>query len=145
MKAERIVARFLVVAAAVAAVAACSISGPEVSIEERIDDFEKDLRNDNWESLYEHIHPDNDKRGEVRGEREYWESVFDGPDYRFTGVSSSGETRNVDVENNNDSTEEHPAEDVWRFEMKEDKDGPLSRGTWYVDGITSDGGPDPLP
>jgi hypothetical protein len=122
----------------------CSLSAPEVSIEERIDDFESDLNSDNWTSLHEHIHPDNGKRNSAK-DRSYWEAVLDGPDYNFTGVSNSGEKRDVSVENNNSTTAEHPANDPWKFKMKEDKPGALSRSTWYIDGITSEGGTDPLP
>ena len=124
-------------------IAGCSISGPDVSIEDRIDDFESDLKNDNWGSLYEHIHPDNGKRDQAK-DRSYWDAVLDGPNYNFTSVGNSGENRSVDVENNN-SPKLHPAEDTWKFEMKEENPGPLSRSTWYINGITSDGGTDPLP
>lgn len=127
---------------AILLIAGCSLSGPEVSIEQRIDDFESDLKNDNWGSLYEHIHPDNGKRNAAK-DRSYWEGVLGGPDYNFTNVSNSGDNRDVTVENSYGT--EHPSPDTWRFKMKEDKDGPLARSSWYIDGITSDGGTDPLP
>jgi hypothetical protein len=142
MKRGTVLSLALAIALMILFAAGCSLSGPEVSIEQRIDDFESDLKKDNWESLYEHIHPDNGKRSAAR-DRSYWESVLDGPDYNFTNVSNSGDNRDVTVENVYDS--QHPSPDTWRFKMKEDKDGPLARSSWYINGITSENGIDPLP
>ena len=134
----------ILVSGVIMLVSACSFSGPEVSIEDRIKDFESDIRSDSWGSLSSHIHPDNGKKS-AANDREYWENRLDGTDYNLSSIGGSGDNRNVDVDNNNSPTVYHPAADTWRFKMKEHKDGPLARSSWYINGITSGGGTDPLP
>ncbi|MFP4566794.1 MAG: hypothetical protein ACLFNX_09860 [Spirochaetaceae bacterium] len=131
----------LAAAALIITMAGCSLSGPEVSIEDRIDQFESDLDSNNWSSLYEHVHPDNGKRSQTK-DPAYWSDKFDeaeGRDsYSFSGMSGSGDSRTVTVT-------QSPAVN-WNgatltFEMKEYKDGPMSRSSWYIDGISASDGP----
>ena len=124
-------------AAIVLGMAGCSLSGPDVSIEDRIDKFESDLSSNDWDSLYTHIHPDNGKRDQAK-QSTYWSpAIFeDGANYSFSSPSGSGDSRTVTVT-------QDPAQS-WNgqsltFEMKEYKDGPLSRSSWYIDGISSGG------
>lgn len=125
-------------------IAGCSLSGPEVSIEERIDDFEDDLSSGNFDNLYTHVHPDNNMRSKLKSGEETWPFVS-GESYSFSNVSNSGDNRDVTVETSDANYSPSGETDTWTFKMKEDKPGPLSRSTWYVNGIRSANSTDPLP
>ena len=58
--------RFLTAIALAILISGCSISGPEVSIEDRIKDFEDDLDAGKIDQLYKHVHPDNNKRNQLK-------------------------------------------------------------------------------
>lgn len=121
-------------------ISSCSISGPEVSIEDRIEDFEDDLDAGKIDQLYKHVHPDNSKRNQLKS-ADAW--PFPGTEsYDFKDISDSGENRKVTVETT-DGQWSSPI--TWTFEMKEDAPGPLARSTWYIDDISSQSGPDPMP
>lgn len=121
--------------------AGCSLSGPEVSIEDRIKDFESDLDSGKIDQLYTHIHPDNSKRNALKDPAQW--NFEAGSDYNFTNISSSGDNRDVDVESND---ADYSPSDTWKFKMKEDKPGPLARSSWYINEISSkNGNPDPMP
>lgn len=127
-----------VIAVTVLFAVGCSLSGPEVSIEERVDMFEDDLDANDWGSLYTHVHPDNDKRKQTK-ESEYWTSIFrEEGDYRFSDMSGSGDTRTVTVGSNKDGSwdGEH-----LKFEMRQEEGGFFERTGWYINGITSEDGP----
>lgn len=124
---------FLAAAVLIMTMAGCSLSGPEVSIEDRIDQFESDLNSNNWSSLYEHVHPDNGKRSQTK-DSTYWQNYFSGGTYSFSSSSGSGDSRTVTVTAGSDGTWDG---EQMTFEMKEYKEGPLSRSSWYIDGITS--------
>lgn len=126
------------------AIAGCSLSGPEVSIEERIDDFEDDLSSGNFDDLYTHVHPDNNMRDKLKSGDETW--PFDeGEAYSFKSVSNSGDNRDVTVETSDANYSPSGETDTWTFKMKEDDPGPLARSTWYVNKILSANSTDPLP
>jgi len=127
---------WVVISAWIITMVSCSISGPDVSIEDRIDKFESDLSSNNWTSLYEHVHPDNGKRSQTKTS-DYWTTYFnDGESYSFSSPSGSGNSRTVTV-----SSGDNWDGDDLKFKMKEHKEGPLSRSSWYIDGIKSDAGP----
>ena len=127
---------FLAVAATVFGMVGCSLSGPDVSIEDRIDKFESDLSSNDWSSLYTHIHPDNGKRGQSKQSTFWAPGIFvDGESYSLSSPGGSGDSRTVTVTSSAGSWDGQPL----TFEMKEDKDGPLSRSSWYIDGISSGG------
>ncbi|MFO8063665.1 MAG: hypothetical protein R6V29_03430 [Spirochaetia bacterium] len=135
--------RIVLIAIAVAGIglAGCSISGPDVSIEDRIKDFESDLDNGNIDQLYEHIHPDSDKRNALKKPANW--NFEEESSYNFISISDSGDSRKVDVESND---VDYSPEDTWKFDMKEDEPGPLARKTWYIKDISSENGnPDPMP
>ena len=132
--------RFLTAIALAILISSCSISGPEVSIEDRIKDFEDDLDAGKIDQLYKHVHPDNNKRSQLKS-TDAW-PFDDTKSYSFTDISNTGENRKVTVETTDDGWDS-PA--TWTFKMKEDAPGPLSRSTWYINDIPSPSGPDPMP
>lgn len=130
------IATLLVAVVIILSMAGCSLSGPEVSIEERIDKFESDLSSNDWDSLYTHIHPDNGKRDQSKQSTFWAPGIFvDGESYSFSSASGSGDSRTVTVTSSAGSWDGQPLS----FKMKEHKDGPLSRSSWYIDGISSGG------
>ena len=132
--------RFLTAIALAILISGCSISGPEVSIEDRIKDFEDDLDAGKIDQLYKHVHPDNNKRSQLKS-ADAW-PFDDTKSYSFTDISNTGDNRKVTVETTDG---QWPSPITWTFKMKEDAPGPLSRSTWYINDISSPSGPDPMP
>ena len=142
MKIHNIHVVMALVAVAVTLLAGCSLSGPEVSIEDRIKDFESDLDSGKLDQLYTHVHPDNSKRNALKDPAQ-WVNFEEGSNYNFKNISSSGDNRDVDVESDDP---DYSPNDTWKFEMKEENPGPLARSTWYINDISSkNGNPDPMP
>jgi hypothetical protein len=140
MSRRAILAVSLAVSATVVLLVGCSPDpADDVSINERIDMFQSDVKANDWGSLYVHIHPDNPKRGQLRSPDAWTPSPFeDGTTWSFSGRNKSGDTVTVEVS----STQTGYNGATWTYTMKKDnsEDGEV----WYIDALTSTSGGSPI-